>query len=223
MDGSKRYGRNLALAGTIAALALGTAACGSDGGGAGSAFQAKVVLSEPDQVRSALVSETNLPSGWKRSSGAKPPMAIPQSEASNNCRKKLKADCLGLQLGGTVRYKSETKTSNDARITLLTFDKAENAGPVFEAMVSSFTEDEKEARQVGLKVAAEQSQAFEKEEDASEGTDKVLSTTLMMRVGAVVALIEVDEDERDHKFLKQFADLQAERVKRVQRGQQADG
>lgn len=223
----KRYGRSFALAGTIAALTLGAAACGSDDGAAGSAFQAKVVLSEPDQVRDALPSETSLPSGWKRSSGAKPPQAVTQADASSTCRKKLKADCLGLQLGGNVRYKSVSSTANDIRLTLLTFDKAENAGPVFEAMVASFAEDEGAARKVDVKTAAEQSQAFEKDVDkggdSGEAATKVLAGTMVMRIGAVVSLIELDEDEGDHKTLKQFADLQAERVKRVQRGQKAEG
>ncbi len=227
MDTWKRRGRGLALAATVAALALGAAACGSDGGGAGSAFQAKVVLSEPDQVRDALPSETSLPSGWKRSSGAKPPQAVTQAEASATCRKKLKADCLGLQLGGNVRYKSESSTSNDIRLTLLTFDKPENAGPVFEALVASFAEDEGAARKVSVKTAAEQSQAFEKdvEQDGNSGqaATKILAGTMVMRIGAVVSLIELDEDEGDHRTLKQFADLQAERVKRVQRGQKAEG
>ncbi|WP_043474487.1 hypothetical protein [Kitasatospora sp. MBT66] len=227
MDGFKRYGRNFALVGAVAALTLGAAACGSDGGGAGSAFQAKVVLSEPDQVRDALPSETSLPSGWKRSSGAKPPQAVTQADASATCRKKLKADCLGLQLGGNVRYKSVSSTANDIRLTLLTFDKAENAGPVFEALVASFIEDEGAARKIDVKTAAEQSQAFEKDVDnggdSGEAATKTLAGTMVMRIGAVVSLIELDEDERDHKTLKQFADLQAERVKRVQRGQKAEG
>ncbi|MFD8318952.1 hypothetical protein [Kitasatospora purpeofusca] len=223
----KRYGRNLALAGTVSALALGAAACGSDEGGVGSAFQAKVVLSEPDQVRDALPSETSLPSGWKRSSGAKPPQAVTQADALATCRKKLKTDCLGLQLGGNVRYKSESSTANDIRLTLLTFDKAENAGPVFEALAASFAADEGAARKVDVKTAAEQSQAFEKEieQDGDSGgpATKVLAGTMVMRIGAVVSLIELDEDERDHGTLKRFADVQAERVKRVQRGQKAEG
>ncbi|SDT82331.1 hypothetical protein SAMN05216371_7116 [Streptomyces sp. TLI_053] len=227
MGGRKRYGRSFAWAGAIAALTLGVAACGSDGGGAGSAIQAKVVLSEPDQVRDALPSETSLPAGWKRSSGAKPPQAVTQADASATCRKKLKADCLGLQLGGNVRYKSVSSTANDIRLTLLTFDRAENAGPVFEALVASFAEDEGAARKVNVKTGAEQSQAFEKDVDkdgdSGEAATEVLAGTMVMRIGAVVSLIELDEDERDHRTLKQFADLQAERVKRVQRGQPAEG
>ncbi|MFD0345393.1 hypothetical protein ACFQ0M_03460 [Kitasatospora aburaviensis] len=61
MDRLMRHGRNLALAGAAAALALGTTACSSGDGGA--AFRANVALSQPDQVMDALPSPAALPSG----------------------------------------------------------------------------------------------------------------------------------------------------------------
>ncbi|AUY48112.1 hypothetical protein C2142_03065 [Streptomyces sp. CB01881] len=220
MDKLKQYGRNLALAGTAAALALGTGACSS--GSAGAAFSAGVVLSEPDQVRDALPSPTSLPPGWRLASGAKPPKAIEQAEASSTCRKKLSSSCSGLRLGGTVRYELASNTDNDIRFTMLTFDTAENAGPAFEAMVTSLEKGNSKAHRITLKAAAEQSQGFEQPADSSDSAGDVVASAMALRVGTVVVLIELDEDERDHKTLQQFTALQAERIRRVQQGTNPD-
>ncbi|MFF1906521.1 hypothetical protein [Kitasatospora sp. NPDC058218] len=220
MDRPKRHGRNLALAGAVAALALGTGACSSDGGGA--AFRAGVVLSEPDQVRDALPGQATLPTGWRLASGAKPPQVIEQAEASSTCRKKLVISCSGLQLGGTVRYELAANTDNDIRFTLLTFDSVENAGPAFDAMVSSLEKDDDKVRRINVKAAAEQSQGFERPAESSDSAGGVVASAMALRVGTVVVLIELDEDERDHRTLQQFTALQAERIKRVQQGTDPD-
>ncbi|MFI6847649.1 hypothetical protein OG535_35605 [Kitasatospora sp. NBC_00085] len=220
MDKLRRHGRTLALAGTAAALALGVGACSSDGGGA--AFRAGVALSHPDQVQDALPSPASLPSGWRLASGAKPPQVIAQAEASSTCRKKLSISCSGLQQGGTVRYELASNTDNDIRFTLLAFDAVENAGPAFEAMVTSLEKDDDKARRINLKAAAEQSQGFERPADSSDSASGVVASAMVMRVGTVVVLIELDEDERDHKTLQQFTALQAERIKRVQQGTNPD-
>ncbi|MBP0451593.1 hypothetical protein J5Y04_18875 [Kitasatospora sp. RG8] len=216
----KQYGRNLALAGTVAALALGTGACSS--GGAGAAFSAGVALSEPNQVRDALPSSISLPSGWRLAPGANPPKAIEQAEASSTCRKKLSSSCSGLQLGGTVRYEQASNTDNDIRFTMLTFDTPENAGPAFEAMVGSLEKSDSNAHRISLKTGAEQSQGFERPAESDDSSHPVVASAMAMRVGTVVVLIELDEDERDHKTLQQFTALQVERIRRVQQGKNPD-
>ncbi|GAA2807983.1 hypothetical protein RMN57_02865 [Kitasatospora sp. CM 4170] len=216
MDRLMRHGRNLALAGAAAALALGTTACSSGDGGA--AFRANVALSQPDQVMDALPSPAALPSGWRLAPGAKPPKVIEQAEASSDCRKKLSISCSGIQLGGTVRYEMASNTDNDIRFTLLTFDTTEHAGPVFEAMVTSLEKDDSKARRITLKAAAEQSQGFERPAESSDAPSGTVASVMAMRVGTVVALIELDEDERDHKTLQQFTALEVERIKKVQQG-----
>ncbi|WP_327675214.1 hypothetical protein [Kitasatospora sp. NBC_00458] len=219
MDKLKRHGRSLAVAGTVAALALGAGACSSGGG---AAVRAAVALSEPDQVRDAMPSVASLPSGWGSSPGAKPPEIIQQAEATKTCRKKLNMDCTGLQLGGSVRYELASDTDNDIRFTLLTFDSVENSGPVFEALAASMQKDDGDVRAIGLKVAADQSQGFEEPADSADSASGGVAASMVLRVGTVVALIELDEDERDHRTLQQFSALQAERIKRVQQGANPD-
>ncbi|MEE1823280.1 hypothetical protein PUR61_13930 [Streptomyces sp. BE20] len=219
MDKMKRHGRNLARAAAVAALALGTGACSSGGG---AAIRAAVVLSEPDQVQDALPSPASLPAGWGLSSGSKPPQAIGQAEASSTCRKKLSVDCEGLELGGSVRYELAADTDNDIRFTLLTFDTVENAGPVFEALAASLEKADDDVRPITLKVAADQARGFEQPADSADSGGGTVASSTAMRVGTVVALIELDEDERDHKTLQQFATLQAERIKQVQQGTDPD-
>ncbi|MCG6494092.1 hypothetical protein [Kitasatospora sp. A2-31] len=215
-----RHGRNLALVGAAGALAFGTAACGSGDGGA--AFRATVVLSQPDQVMDALPSPASLPSGWRLAPGAKPPKVIVQGEVSSDCRKKLSISCSGIQLGGTVRYELASNPDNDIRFTLLTFDTPEHAGPVFEAMVTSLEKDDRNARRITLKAAAEQSQGFERPTESSDAPTGAVASAMAMRIGTVVALIELDEDERDHKTLQQFIALEADRIKKVQQGTNPD-
>ncbi|MFD0345394.1 hypothetical protein ACFQ0M_03465 [Kitasatospora aburaviensis] len=143
---------------------------------------------------------------------------IEQAEASSDCRKKLSISCSGIQLGGTVRYEMASNTDNDIRFTLLTFDTTEHAGPVFEAMVTSLEKDDSKARRITLKAAAEQSQGFERPAESSDAPSGTVASVMAMRVGTVVALIELDEDERDHKTLQQFTALEVERIKKVQQG-----
>ncbi|MGV9271510.1 hypothetical protein ACWDRR_43490 [Kitasatospora sp. NPDC003701] len=221
MDRPKRHGRRTALAGTVAALALGAVACSSDGGGA-AAFRAGAVLSEPGQVQDALPSQASLPSGWRLASGAKPPQVIEYAEASSTCRKKLSISCSGLQLGGTVRYELASNTDNDIRFTMLTFDTVDNAGPAFDAMVTSLEKNDSKVRRINVKAAAEQSQGFEQPADSSDAPDGVVAEAMAMRIGTVVVLIELDEDGPEHKTLQQFTALQAERIKRVQQGANPD-
>ncbi|MFD0274020.1 hypothetical protein ACFVHB_08900 [Kitasatospora sp. NPDC127111] len=216
----KRRGRDLALAGTVAGLALGMGACSSGDGGL--PFRAAVVLSQPDQVVDALPSPSSLPPGWRQAPGAKPPKVIEHADVSRDCQKKLSIGCSGIQLGGTARYELASNTDNDIRFTLLTFDTAEHAGPAFEAVVTSMEKDDAKARRISLKVAAEQSQGFERPADSSDSAGGALASAMVLRVGAVVALIELDEDERDHKTLQQFTALQAERIKKVQQGMNPD-
>ncbi|MFJ3792676.1 hypothetical protein [Kitasatospora sp. NPDC090091] len=220
MDRLMRHGRNLALAGAAAALTLGTAACSSSDGGA--AFRANVVLSQPDQVVDALPSPSSLPSGWRLAPGAKPPKAIEHADVSSDCRKKLSIGCSGIQLGGTVRYEMASNTDNDIRFTLLTFDTADHAGPAFEAMVTALEKDDSNARRINLKASAEQSQAFERPTESSDAPSGAVASVMAMRIGTVVALIELDEDERDHKTLQQFTALEADRIKKVQQGTNPD-
>ncbi|MEU6237703.1 hypothetical protein [Kitasatospora sp. NPDC047058] len=216
----KRHGRNLALTAAVAGLALGTAACSSGDGG--DAFKTKVALAQSDQVLDALPTPASLPSGWRLAPGAKPPKVIEQAEVSRDCPKNLSIGCSGILLGGTARYELASNTDNDIRFTLLTFDTAEHAGPAFDAMVSSFEKKESTARRIGVKAAADQLQGFEKPADSSDSTSGALSSAMVLRVGSVVALIELDEDERDHKTLQQFTALQAERIKKVQQGGNPD-
>ncbi|TYC68742.1 hypothetical protein EH183_38450 [Streptomyces sp. CB01881] len=89
-------------------------------------------------------------------------------------------------------------------------------------MVTSLEKDDANAHRISLKAAADQWQGFERPAESGDSAGGAVASVMALRVGSVVALIELDEDERDHKTLQQFTALQADRIKKVLQGTNPD-
>ncbi|CAM5466689.1 Lipoprotein OS=Streptomyces rimosus subsp. rimosus (strain ATCC / DSM 40260 / JCM 4667 / NRRL 2234) OX=1265868 GN=SRIM_026285 PE=4 SV=1 [Streptomyces rimosus subsp. rimosus] len=206
---------------TGAVLAASLAACGSGGGsggdtgngadqGGGDQQKAPLVLAA-DQVRTALVSKSSAPEGWKGRS----PKFLSPNDALRKCQDTTETNCGGFVSYGNTDFLKEKQNAEGRTghlyFTLFSFKTPEDA----QAAMKGLTKRERhkagaDAKPLQISAGAEATDAF---------TGK--HTEVHMRLGGVLIRLE-STDLTDSEPYADFAKLQIDRIKKVAEGKNPD-
>lgn len=206
--GSRVAGELRGIAAAVALMAVLTG-CGDGDGGVWGGDDKPVHL-DSSQMLMALPSKLSAPQGWE----GRDPEVKTGSEALEACQEGTETNCAGLVALGNTRF-VEKSDSSDKRIKfgLVSFDSPENAGVAMKGAVAQARQDVEGAppKALNLDIEADAVEAFADTDDAS----------VAIRIDSVLIFMEGD-DVKDEAKLKEFAQLQIDRVKKASAGQNPD-
>lgn len=200
-----------------AVLAASLTACGGSGSGGGGTdpvgggqSKAPLVLAA-DQVRTALVSKSSAPEGWKGRS----PKFLSPDDALRKCQDATETNCGGFVSYGTT-YFLKLKQNADGRqghlyFTVFSFKTPEDA----QAAMKGLTK--KERRKAGAEAKPLQISAGAEETDAFTGKH----TEVHLRLGGVLVRLESTDLTANEPYAD-FAKLQIDRIKMTAAGKNPD-
>ncbi|MFE9845250.1 hypothetical protein [Streptomyces goshikiensis] len=205
-----------------AALIVALAACGSNGddgasavGGAGAAggkSKAAVVVTE-DMIRTALISKTAAPKGWRTVGGVQ---IREGGDSLRECEAQTQTNCGGfVSVGSTTLFLEEGATVSESsiRYSIVSFRSVDDAKAGLKGMAAEAR------RKAGADAKPLKVSAGADETDAFTGPH----TEVMMRVGSALVRLESGNlTESQPQPYGDFAKLQIDRLHKTAEGKNPD-
>ncbi|WP_144383039.1 hypothetical protein [Streptomyces sp. SAJ15] len=189
---------------------------GAVGGAFGDGQKSASGISSTQQVGQALPSTRSLGDEWQLMNQ---PTLRDSAETASACQKYSGTACTGVLAGGGNKFILESQGSSAvfAEFSMYAVDSPENAKVVYQAMQTSMGQNAYgDLQQETVDVGADESYAYAD----SDGPH------VMVRVGGTIALIEVRGEDLDDtsklETAEKYANLQAERIKKVAAGENPD-
>ncbi|MEU2789449.1 hypothetical protein [Streptomyces sp. NPDC007100] len=199
------------LAATLTACGSGSGDTGGNAGTSGGEKPKAPLVLAADQVRTALVSKSSAPQGWK----GRLPRSVSPTDALRKCQDETETNC-----GGFVSYGSTYffKTEQDAEgkqghlyFSLFSFKSPEDAQVAMKGLT-------KEARRkAGADAKPLDISAGAEETDAYTGKH----TEIALRLGGVLVRLQSADLTANEPYAN-FAKLQIDRIKKTAEGKNPD-